>query len=140
MNLLWGLLTYLKFTSDLPNKFTEGTDLSIALSLKYKCQEKERDFFDKWKDAFSFKAFVLLSSSLSKFVFLLTNNTCTLLALKKKVIQSTSATEGITSSLLNRKKKELITTACEQLSSTEGAPTVTRSLVSLRSSFDLELT
>lgn len=42
--------------------------------------------------------------------------------------------------LLNRKKKELITTACEQLSSTEGAPTVTRSLVSLRSSFDLELT
>lgn len=59
---------------------------------------------------------------------------------KKKVIQSTSATEGITSSLLNRKKKELITTACEQLSSTEGAPTVTRSLVSLRSSFDLELT
>jgi len=42
--------------------------------------------------------------------------------------------------LLNRNKKELITTACEQLSSTEGAPTVTRSLVSLRSSFDLELT
>jgi hypothetical protein len=42
--------------------------------------------------------------------------------------------------LLNRKKKELITTTCEQLSSTEGAPTVTRSLVSLRSSFDLELT
>lgn len=28
-----GLLTYLKLTSDLPNKFTEGTDLSIALSL-----------------------------------------------------------------------------------------------------------
>lgn len=93
-----GLLTYLKFTSDLPNKFTEGTDLSIALSLKYKCQE--RYFFYKWKNAFhfSFKAFVLLSSSLSKFVFLLTNNTCTLLALKKKVIQSSSATEGITSS------------------------------------------
>lgn len=42
--------------------------------------------------------------------------------------------------LLNRNKKELITTACEQLSSTEGAPTVTISLVSLRSSFDLELT
>lgn len=42
--------------------------------------------------------------------------------------------------LLNRNKKELITTSCEQLSSTEGAPTVTRSLVSLRSSFDLELT
>lgn len=38
--------------------------------------------------------------------------------------------------LLNRNKKELITTSCEQLSSTEGAPTVTR----LRSSFDLELT
>ena len=55
-----GLLTYLKFTSDLPNKFTEGTDLSIALSLKYKCQE--RDSLDKWKNAFhfSFKAFVLL--------------------------------------------------------------------------------
>ncbi|KAL2457068.1 Uncharacterized protein Fot_56479 [Forsythia ovata] len=34
--------------------------------------------------------------------------------------------------LLNRNRKELITTACEQLSSTEGAPTVTRSLVSLR--------
>lgn len=63
----------------------------------------------------------------------------TLLALKKKVIQSTSATEGISSSVLNRNKKELITAACEQLSSTEGAPTVTRSLVSLRSSFDLEL-
>ena len=42
--------------------------------------------------------------------------------------------------LLNRNKKELITTACEQLSSTEGAPTVTRSLVPLRYSFDLELT
>ncbi len=41
-----GLLTYLKWTSDLPNKFTEGTDLSIALSLKYKCQE-----LDKWKNA-----------------------------------------------------------------------------------------
>lgn len=55
-----GLLTYLKFTSDLPNKLTEGTDLSIALSLKYKCQE--RDSLDKWKNAFhfSFKAFVLL--------------------------------------------------------------------------------
>ena len=106
---------------------------------------KRLDSWDKWKNFFhlSFKAFFVLliySSSLSKFVFLLTNNTCTLLALKKKVIQSTSATEGITSSLLNRKKKELITTACEQLSSTEGAPTVTRSLVSLRSSFDLELT
>lgn len=58
---------------------------------------------------------------------------------KKKVIQSTSATEG-PQPLMNRKKKELITTACQQLSSTEGAPTVTRSLVSLRSSFDLELT
>lgn len=55
---------------------------------------------------------------------------------KKKVIQSTSAELP----LLNRNKKELITTACEQLSSTEGAPTVTRSIVSLRSSFDLELT
>lgn len=54
---------------------------------------------------------------------------------KKKVIQSTSALP-----LLNRKKKELITTACEQLSSTEGAPTVTISDVSLRSSLDLELT
>lgn len=42
--------------------------------------------------------------------------------------------------LLNRNRKELITTACEQLSSTEGAPTLTRSLVSIRSSFDLELT
>lgn len=42
--------------------------------------------------------------------------------------------------LLNRNKKELITTACEQLSSTEGAPIVTRSLISLKSSFDLELT
>lgn len=58
---------------------------------------------------------------------------------KKKVIQSTSATEG-PQPLMNRNKKELITTACQQLSSTEGAPTVTRSLVSLRSSFDLELT
>lgn len=139
MNVLWGLLTYrsVGFTSDLPKKLTEGTDLSIALSLKYKCQKEI--FFISGK--FSFKAFVLLSSSLSKFVFLLTltNNTCTLLALKKKVIQSTSATEGA-QPLLNRKKKELITTACEQLSSTEGAPTVTRSLVSLRSSFDLELT
>jgi len=37
--LFTGLLTYLKFTFDLPKKFTEGTDLSIALSLKYKCQE-----------------------------------------------------------------------------------------------------
>lgn len=54
---------------------------------------------------------------------------------KKKVIQSTSALP-----LLNRNKKELITTACEELSSTEGAPTVTISDVSLRSSFDLELT
>lgn len=42
--------------------------------------------------------------------------------------------------LLNRNKKELITTACEQLSSTEGAPALTSCLVSLRSSFDLELT
>lgn len=54
---------------------------------------------------------------------------------QKKVIQSTSALP-----LLNRNKKELITTACEELSSTEGAPTVTISDVSLRSSFDLELT
>lgn len=46
---------------------------------------------------------------------------------KKKVIQSTSALP-----LLNRNKKELITTACEELSSTEGAPTVTISDVSLR--------
>ena len=49
--------------------------------------------------------------------FKLTKCTCTLLALKKKVIQSTSATEGA-QPLLNRNKKELITTACEQLSST----------------------
>lgn len=61
-------------------------------------------------------------------------------SLKKKVIQSTSATEVKELPILNLHKKELITTACEQLSSTEGAPTVTRSLVSLRSSFDLELT
>jgi len=40
-----GLLTYLKFTFGLPKKLTEGTDLSIALSLKYKCQE--RDSLDK---------------------------------------------------------------------------------------------
>lgn len=59
---------------------------------------------------------------------------------KEKVIQSTSATEVKELPILNRNKKELITTACEQLSSTEGAPTVTRSLVSLRDSFDLELT
>lgn len=44
-----GLLTYLKFTFGLPKKLTEGTDLSIALSLKYKCQE--RDSLDKWKNA-----------------------------------------------------------------------------------------
>ena len=31
MNKHMGLLTYQKFTSDLPNKFTEGTDRSIHL-------------------------------------------------------------------------------------------------------------
>ena len=31
MNRHTGLLTYLKFTSDLPNTFTEGTNLSIQL-------------------------------------------------------------------------------------------------------------
>ena len=31
MNKHTRLLTYLKFTSDLPDKFTEGTDLSIQL-------------------------------------------------------------------------------------------------------------
>ena len=31
MNKHTGLLTYQKFTSDLPNKFTEGTDRSIQL-------------------------------------------------------------------------------------------------------------
>ena len=31
MNKHTGLHTYLKFTSDLPDKFTEGTDLSIQL-------------------------------------------------------------------------------------------------------------
>lgn len=136
-----GLLTYLKFTSDLPNKFTEGTDLSIALSLKYKCQE--RDSLDKWKNAFhfSFKAFVLLSSSLSKFVFLLTNiNQQHMLCWHSKKRFFNPLVQLKELPLLNRNKKELITTACEQLSSTEGAPTVTRSLVSLRSSFDLELT
>lgn len=46
-----GLLTYrsVGFTFGLPKKLTEGTDLSIALSLKYKCQE--RDSLDKWKNA-----------------------------------------------------------------------------------------
>ena len=39
---------------------------------------------------------------------------------KEKVIQSTSATEVKELSILNLHKKELITTACEQLSSTEG--------------------
>lgn len=57
---------------------------------------------------------------------------------KEKVIQSTSATEVKELPILNRNKR--ITTACEQLSSTEGTPTVTISLVSLRDSFDLELT
>lgn len=40
---------------------------------------------------------------------------------KEKVIQSTSATEVKELPILNLHKKELITTACEQLSSTEGA-------------------
>jgi len=59
---------------------------------------------------------------------------------KEKVIQSKRATEVKELPILNLHKKELITTACEQLSSPEGAPTVTRSLVSLRDSFDLEQT
>lgn len=59
---------------------------------------------------------------------------------KEKVIQSKRATEVKELPILNLHKKELITTACEQLSSTEGAPTVTRSLVSLWDSFDLEQT
>ena len=37
---------------------------------------------------------------------------------KEKVIQSTSATEVKELPILNLHKKELITTACEQLSST----------------------
>jgi len=46
-----GLLTYRSVgcTFGLPKKWTEGTDLSTALSLKYKCQE--RDSLDKWKNA-----------------------------------------------------------------------------------------
>ena len=40
---------------------------------------------------------------------------------KEKVIQSTSATEVKELPILNLHKKELITTACEQFSSTEGA-------------------
>jgi hypothetical protein len=91
---------------------------------------------------FSLKAFVSYlysqSSSLSKLVFLLTNNPCTLLALKKRLFNPLVQLKELP--LMNRNKKELITTSCEQLSSTEGAPTVTISLVSLRSSFDLELT
>ncbi len=71
-------------------------------------------------------------------MFLLTNNTCTFLELKKRLFNPLVQLKELP--LLNRNKKELITTSCEQLSSTEGAPTVTRSLVSLRSSFDLELT
>jgi hypothetical protein len=51
-----GLLTYLKFTFGLPKEFTEGTDLSIALSLKYKCQE--RDSLDKWKNAKNLLSFL----------------------------------------------------------------------------------
>lgn len=58
--------TYLPKVHFLPNKFTEGTDLSIALSLKYKCQE--RDFFDKWKNAFSFKTFVLQPIEICVFI------------------------------------------------------------------------
>lgn len=95
---------------------------------------KRLDSWDKWKNFFhlSFKAFFVLliySSSLSKFVFLLTNNTCTLLALKKRFFNPLVQLKELP--LLNRKKKELITTACEQISSTEGAPTLTRSLVSI---------
>lgn len=95
---------------------------------------KRLDSWDKWKNFFhfSFKAFFFLliySSSLSKFVFLLTNNTCTLLALKKRFFNPLVQLKELP--LLNRKKKELITTACEQISSTEGAPTLTISLVSI---------
>lgn len=94
-----GLLTYLKFTSDLPNKFTEGTDLSIALSLKYKCQE--RYSLDKWKNSFhfSFKAFVLLIVSVLrpiKIRVFINQQHMHFVGTQKKVIQSTSATEGIT--------------------------------------------
>lgn len=78
-----------------------------------------------------------LSSTEVIFLLTLTNNTCTLLALKKRLFNPLVQLKELP--LLNRNKKELITTTCEQLSSTEGAPTVTRSLVSLRSSFDLEL-
>ena len=104
-----GLLTYLKFTFGLPKKLTEGTDLSIALSNKNAFH-------------FSFKTFVLLIVSvlqpIESHLFININQQhMHFVGTKKKVIQSTSATEGA-QPLLNRNKKELITTACEQLSST----------------------
>uniref|UniRef100_A0A0V0HDH2 Putative ovule protein n=1 Tax=Solanum chacoense TaxID=4108 RepID=A0A0V0HDH2_SOLCH len=117
-----GLLTYLKFTFGLPKKLTEGTDLSIALSLKYKCQE--RDSLDKWKNAQKILSFLFeglcptysISPPAYTCVFI-NQEHMHFVGTKKKVIQSTSATEGA-QPLLNRNKKELITTACEQLSST----------------------
>ncbi len=101
-----GLLTYLKFTFDLPKKWTEGTDLSIALSLKYKCQERDSLSLDKCKIApnslnFSLKAFVLLILSVLQPIetrVFINQQHMHFFGTQKKVIQSTSATEGITSS------------------------------------------
>lgn len=149
MHVLWIFYGCLKFTSDLPNKFTEGTDLSIALS---QIQMPRKRFLGKVEKCvasfrtfhFSFKAFLCptysnwyYTSSLSKLVFLLTNNTCTLLELKKRLFnQLVQLKWRCYKPILNRNKR--VTTAC--VSSTEGAPTVTRSLVSLRDSLNLELT
>lgn len=59
---------------------------------------------------------------------------CTLLALKMLFNPLVQHNEL---HLLNRNKNELITITYEQFSSTEDVPTVTRSLVSFRHSFDL---
>lgn len=92
--------TYLKFTSDLPNKFTEGTDRSLS---QIQMPRKRFDSLDKWKKAlnFSFKAFVLLIVSVLQPIEIrvfINQQHMHFVGTKKKVFQSTSATEGITSS------------------------------------------
>lgn len=105
-------------------------------TLKYKCwiSGKIRNFISLRK-----RLVLLIVSPIETRVFI-NQEHMNFVGKEEKVIQSTSATEVKELPILNRNKIELITTACEQLSSTEGAPTVTRSPFSHLDSIDLEKT